>query len=622
TVSDAAAGGKLPGLAVALAYVRACEGDADAWEKRWREVSARLAAEAEPPRETGQDPPYVGLAAFQASDAARFFGRETLVEDLTARVARQRFLAVFGASGVGKSSLLRAGLIAQVRAARPVVLITPGRHPIEECAVRLANLANDTAVSLQAELTTEPNALHLRVRQALADRPDDVDLLLVVDQFEEAFTLCADPAERSGFIELLLTAAQAPNSRTRVVLGVRTDFYTQCARHARLVEALRDAQLLVGPMSTDELRRAITLPASRAGYTVEGALLAAIAADSAGQAGALPLVSHALLETWRRRRGTTLTLSGYDAVGGIRHALAHTAEAVYGSLDPAQQQLAKHLLLRLTALGEDTDDTARRIARDELPSDDRDIDTVLEAFACARLILLDNNTVEISHEALITSWPRLGGWLAEDREGLRTHRRLTESAEAWISLGRDPTALYRGPRLAHARAWAESNGPALNTREEEFLTASATAEAENEAAHRRRARRTRQLLAALVLLAAATVTATVLAIRGQAPAPGPAPASAEDTDQPAPAAPTAPCDPRQDVVTIYTDHGNRCFAGSGTLAVVHEVQQVCAGSAPVSVLWSSGNVRNQTTAAEARKCLDFKDTPGDTWIHRIRIDRP
>ncbi|MEV0123742.1 hypothetical protein AB0I16_19795 [Streptomyces sp. NPDC050703] len=486
TLADAAAGRRLPSLPVTLAYVRACGGDTRAWRERWHALSARLAATAAAAAETlgaGDREwrgPYAGLAAFRREDAAWFFGREELTDDLVRRVRSGRFLAVFGASGAGKSSLLRAGLLPRIDDGAPwtTVLFAPGAHPLEECAARLSAVAGGSATALRHELTADPRALHLTVLKALADRPPEAEILLVIDQFEEVFTLCSDAGERTGFITALLTAARAANSRTRVVLGVRADFYARCAHHPDLVEALRDAQLLVGPMTTDELRRAISRPAARAACAVEGALLARVIADATGRATVLPLVSHALRETWRRRRGSTLTLSGYEAAGGIEHALARTAEKVYVGFTPAERDLARALLLRLVAVEEGTDASGRRPARADLYSlhaDRAEVEAVLDALARDRLITLDTDTVELTHEALLHAWPRLRRWIDEDRAGLLLHQRLNEAATAWDREHRDPGALYRGARLAAAEESFAAPHSTLTALERDFLTASTAA---------------------------------------------------------------------------------------------------------------------------------------------------
>ncbi|MFD7558114.1 hypothetical protein ACFV9E_26670 [Streptomyces sp. NPDC059835] len=515
TLSDAAGGHRFPSLAVTLAYVEACRGDRGAWEARWHAVAAELAAGAhgdEPGDTDRQSTPYAGLSAFQPEDADRFFGRERLTGELLAKVGDHRFVAAFGPSGAGKSSLLRAGLVARERASdRPVILFTPGPHPVEECAIRLAAATGEAPGTLVAELLADPAALHLRIRQLLTTRAPDVDALIVVDQFEEVFTLCGDRNERDAFVTMLIEATTAATSRTRVVLGVRADFYGHCVRDPRLVEAMRDAQFAVGPMSSQELREAITRPAVLADCTVTGPLLAAVVADATGQPGALPLVSHAMAETWRRRSGNRLTLDGYLAVGGIQHALAHTAEAAYRALSPTRQDLARSLFLRLTALGDGTEDTKRRISRDELdPNPDTAL--VLESLARQRLVTLDEECVEITHEAIIRCWPRLRGWLTEDRDRLHLHRRLTEATTAWEAQDRDPHALYRGARLTAALDLAAAEDSRLTSKERRFLDESREAQAGETAAVRRRAVRLRRLVTLLTVLVVIAATAGGLAV--------------------------------------------------------------------------------------------------------------
>jgi WD40 repeat protein len=526
TLSEAAAGRRLPTLAVTLAYVRACDGDAEEWEQRWRSLAAEL-AEAEAParsadgqgRPQGDDgPPYCGLAAFQTADAHRFFGRARLVGELENRLAQRRFLAVFGASGAGKSSLLRAGLIPawlQRRDDAAVLLFTPGPHPLRECAARLAGLVPAAPGSVHTDLPAQPGGLHRLIGLALTTRPADAELLLVVDQFEEVFTLCTDPVERAQFLSALVTAARAHNSRCRIVLGIRADFYQHCTAHPDLLEALNDSQVAVGPMSTGELRQAITEPAIRSGHAVEGALLATLVAEANGRVGVLPLLSHALLETWRRRRGNTLTLNGFQAAGGIDGALANTAERVYHELDERQQLVAKDLLLRLTALGEGTEDTKRCVNDDELDRCDPDTGLVLDRLTRARLLTVGRDGVEVTHESLIRCWPRLHDWLTEDREGLRIHRRLTEAARQWKALDGDAGALYRGTRLSVAAGWVAAGDRRLTAHEAEFLRASLAADAAEKALRRRRNRRLQRLVALLSIVSVVATVATGIAIRAR-----------------------------------------------------------------------------------------------------------
>ncbi|QIS13590.1 hypothetical protein [Nocardia arthritidis] len=524
SLSDAAGGRQLPSLALTLAYVRACGGDVAQWERRWHTAAAAIAAaehDTSPEAaaaENGGAAPYVGLTAFQPEDADRFFGRRELIDELAEQLTRHRFVAVFGASGAGKSSLLRAGLIPRLRAeAEPptLVLMTPGAHPLEECAIQFARPCGATPGPLRDELAAEPRGLHRLVRQALVDRSPAAELVLVVDQFEEVFTLCHDAGERIGFINALLTAADADGSRCRIVIGVRADFYAHCTTIPELAAALARAQVVVGPMTTDQLRQAIVGPATAAGIAVEGALLATLIGQATGQAGTLPLLSHALLETWRRRRGNTLTLNGFQATGGIDGALTKTAEAFYGGLTERQQSVTRNLLLRMTAPGAGTEDTKRRITRAELDGADPDVEIVLDRLAKARLVTLDADTAEIAHESLIRAWPRLRGWLAEEREGLRIHRQLTESAAAWAELGEEPHALYRGTRLAVAADWAANTAIEPTPRERRFLDSSLAAQAARRRAAARRTRRLRQLLALLTVLFLVSAGATVFAVRAE-----------------------------------------------------------------------------------------------------------
>ena len=526
TLSSAAAGRALPSLPVALAYVRACDGDGDVsgWERLWHDAAARLAAgtvRVEPGSCTGDlaAAPYPGLAAFQRGDGERFFGREDLANDLVRRLSQQRFLAVFGASGSGKSSLLRAGLLPRLDTdaqSSTALLFTPGPHPLEECAITLATEAGTTAGRLCTELAQDPANLHRLIRQILAGRPSTAEVILVVDQFEEIFTLCRSEEERASFVSALVTATQAPNSRCRAVLGVRADFYAHCTQYAELLAALAESQVPLGPMSGEQLRQAIVQPAARAGMSVEGALVAALVAECHGKHGALPLFSHALLETWHRRRGNALTLAGYRAAGGMEGALARTAETFYSSLTPSQQQSARQLFLRLTSLGEGTEDTRRRLPHRELDHD-ADIATVLEQAARARLLTLDDHHVDVTHEALIRCWPRLHRWLTEDRERLRRHRRLTEAALLWESLDRDPDVLYRGARLAMAGEFADSSvhRSALTVRERAFLEASLAAEEVRNHQFVHRARRLRRLVALLAVTTLAASGAAGYALHAQ-----------------------------------------------------------------------------------------------------------
>ncbi|MGW7819985.1 nSTAND1 domain-containing NTPase [Streptomyces puniciscabiei] len=490
TLSRAAAGENLPSLEVTLGYARACGADEGEWEQRWRAAAQEVAATPEPDH-YGQAP-YRGLARFEPADAEMFFGRDELAAQLAERVHAHRFVAVVGASGSGKSSLLRAGLIpllqseeAATRRPAAIRILTPGARPM-------------------SALTT--------VMRAGEERGDTV---VMVDQFEELFTLCADPAERKACLDLLL-AATNPEKRVRVVIAVRADFFGRCADHHAWAAALRDATLLVGPMSPTELRQAIVRPAAAAGLIVERELTAQIIHDVTEKPGALPLMSHALLETWRRRKGRTLTLTAYAAAGGVGGALAQTAEQFYTRLSAHEARSARLILLRLINPGEGAQDTCRPAPAEELEADDADDSAageVLERLVNARLVTLDEQGVNLAHETIIAAWPRLRTWIDEARERLRVHRRLTEAARAWESLDRDPGALYRGARLTTAEeAFAARDARKdLNRSERDFLTSSLTARDQEWRAAARTTRRLRRLTASLSALLVLAVTASLTA---------------------------------------------------------------------------------------------------------------
>jgi WD40 repeat protein/class 3 adenylate cyclase len=405
--------------------------------------------------------PYKGLEPFQPDDADLFFGREELVAELVGRLEEAPLLAVVGPSGSGKSSLVRAGIVPRLELGTTV--LTPGEHPLD--ALRAAGESE----------------------------------LVVVDQFEEVFTLCRDDDERRVFIEALLVLV---DRGTRVILALRADFYGHCATYPKLAAALEEHQALLGPMRDEELRRAIERPAQRAGLVLEPGFVEGILRDVVGEPGALPLLSHSLLETWNRRSGRMLTLIGYLQSGGVHGAVAKTAETIYrDALTPEQQRLARNIFLRLTELGESTEDTRRRVSLAEIVprTGAADVEEVLRLLADARLITMGEGTVEVAHEALIRHWPTLRAWLDEDREGRLVHRRLTEAAQEWQALGRDPAAVYRGSRLAAASDWAQQHDDELNELEREFLRASRAAELGEIETTRRRNRRLRILVVALAV---------------------------------------------------------------------------------------------------------------------------
>ncbi|REE99009.1 hypothetical protein [Thermomonospora umbrina] len=448
TLAEVATGVRLPTLEATLAYAVACGGDRDEWERRWEDAAAEL-------KQAHRRCPYPGLAPLGPEDADLFFGRAELVEELRRSVAASPLTAVFGASGSGKTSLLLAGLVPALTAdGLDTAVLTPGPRPL----------------SRLTEVPSEP-----------------ADGVLIVDQFEEVFTLCRDDDERTAFLDGLTAMVGDEDGRT-VVIGVRADFYAHCARHAGLVAALREhGHLPIGPMSEDELREIIVEPAARVGLTVEPGLLTAAVAETVGRPGALPLVAHALRETWAGLDGDELRLADYRAAGGVREAVARSAERLYRELDDPQRAVVRGLFLRLTALGEGTDDTRRRVDRDELTGlgEPGEIDALLDRLAAARLVIVDDGTVDVCHEALIGAWPRLRDWLTTDREELVLHRSLTGAAAEWERNGRHEEFLHRGARLA---VWEGRDTVALNELERDFLAAGRRHEAAARTAARRRVR--------------------------------------------------------------------------------------------------------------------------------------
>ncbi len=444
-------------------------------ERSWALVGPGLAA---PPQ--AELCPYRGLLAFQTEDGDLFFGREEIVASAVDEILESGFLAIVGASGSGKSSLARAGLVPGFLRARKgtAAVITPGADPEGSLG------------------------------GAVGGRPS----IVVVDQLEEAFTLCADDAARARFFAALVDLHES--HATAVAVTLRADFYGRCAEHPRLAALVAAHQRLLGSMQSDELRRAVEGPARVAGLRLEPRLVETLLGDVAGEPGGLPLLSHALYESWVRRDGRVLTIEGYLAAGGVRSAIAHTAERVYEDCSPDDRGVMRLLLVRLTELGEGTDDTRRRVPLAEvLPADEG----VLERLARSRLVVVADDSAEIAHEAVIREWPRLREWLAEDREELLVLRQLSTAARAWDAEGRDEADVYRGARLAAALELRDGEHP-LSAVDRDFLGASQEAQDRELITARRRARRLRVLLAIVAAALVAAVIAGSLALvqRGSA----------------------------------------------------------------------------------------------------------
>jgi WD40 repeat protein len=456
--------------------------------------------------------PYKGLASFEQADAGLFFGRERLVADMVARLAGSNFLAVVGPSGSGKSSALRAGLLPALRGgALPgssewlPVLLRPGDDPLRE-------LDRALYAALPENLRPRLGGGDDPLQAAVKILPNGHRLLVVVDQFEEAFT-SADGARTNGFLAALVHAAEQASESAVIVIAVRADYYGRCAAQPGLARLLAANQVLVGPMEADEYRRAIEQPARRAGGRVEPALVDALVGEVVDQPGGLPLLSSALLELWQRRTGRTIRMESYLATGGLRGAIARLAEDAYQSLDEADRGLARSILLRLAGPGEGESVVRRRVALSELDvGRNQSVQRVLDHLANRRLITVSEGSVEVAHEALLREWPRLVQWLEEDREGRRLRQHLIVAARDWDERGKDPSELYRGPRLSAALDWTTEHNLELNELEREFVTTSRAQSQRELTRQRLQNRRLRGLLAGVAGLLVLAVVAGSVAV--------------------------------------------------------------------------------------------------------------
>jgi DNA-binding SARP family transcriptional activator/WD40 repeat protein len=482
--------------------------------------------------------PYKGLRPFIEADAGDFFGREQLIERLLERMTQPdgttRFIAVVGPSGSGKSSLVRAGLVSALRgdAIRGsdgwfVTEMHPGHHPFEELDAALMRVAVHPPAGLLARLESGPRGL-LEVAEAIV--PEGAELLLIVDQLEEAFTLTESEDDRALLLESLRVASEDPTSRVRVIVTLRADFYDRPLRYPRIGQLMGASTEVVSPLTPEELARAIVRPAERVGLKVESALVPQMAADVAEQPGALPLVQYALTELYDRRQDGRLTLEAYREIGGVGGALAASAEHLYATRQLVGREAVRQLFLRLVTLGEGRADTRRRVPITELSSIEVDasaIESALDTYGRHRLLTFDRDpstrepTVEVAHEALLEAWERFRGWIDVAREDVRMHRRLADTTAEWERSGGEPSFLLAGSRLEQFESWASTTTLALGLAERGFLTASVARreqEGAGEAARRDRERtlerRSVKRLRALVsvLTAAVLIAGTLTAI--------------------------------------------------------------------------------------------------------------
>jgi hypothetical protein len=426
--------------------------------------------------------PFPGLQAFRGDDSRFYFGRGELVDRLAREVGEASFLAVLGQSGSGKSSAVLAGLVPRLQRDRPglaAIAMVPGSSP---------------RARLQAALA-EAKLEHLLVRaQARGRRKGKAEercaAVLVVDQLEEAFTLCADADERAGFFGQLLALREA----MVVVVTLRADFLGEVAPYAELRGAIERHQVLVAPMTASELRGAIEQQAAAVGLRFEGDLMATILAEVQAEPGAMPLLQHALLELWRRRHGRWLRGEEYRALGGVSQAIARTADAIYLDLEDEDRERVRRIFTRLTRIdvdaspGAERRDTRRRqeiaalVPAGEPPEP---TESLVARLAGDRLLVTavhpqtGRETVEVSHEALIRRWPRLQSWIGEDLDGTRKIHQLEEAARTWEEGERRPDlVVHREGRLAEVEALVASGRFPLNAREAEYVAACVAAQAE------------------------------------------------------------------------------------------------------------------------------------------------
>ena len=477
--------------------------------------------------------PYKGLRAFAEADAGDFCGRERLVDRLVSVLEQTgpqgRIAAVVGPSGIGKSSVVRAGLLPALRGGQVpgsrdwfVATMLPGSDPFQELASALLRVATRVPENLMGQLTEDYRGI-ARVVKAVV--PEGGDVLVVVDQFEELFTLVDDDTVVRLFLDSLEHAVTDARCPLRVVLTMRADFWDRPLRYGSFARLIDASTINVTALAPDELERAITEPAYRAGAEFEPGLVSEIVADVADQPGALPLLQYALTELWDDRRSGLLSREAYLEMGGVAGALSRRAEDLYSAAGPDEQAALRRIMGRLVTPGDGTEDTRRRALRSELATSPA-AENMLEVCAQARLLSFAIDpatrepTVEVAHEALIRRWSRLREWLDEDRDGLRTLRHLHATAADWVARGRPDAEVYRGGRLESALAWADTGYSDLGDVEAEFLAASvsrrdaeAVAEQERFAAQVRANRRLRTLLAGVAVALVVALIAGLLAVQ-------------------------------------------------------------------------------------------------------------
>ncbi len=478
------------------------------------------------------DNPYKGLQAFEEADSANFFGRDALIDHLLNKIREQddeRFLAVIGPSGSGKSSVVQAGMIPRMRRGTVpgserwfVVEMLPGARPLEELEAALLRIAVNPPQSLLEQLKEDERGLVRATKRVLADNRSE--LFLFIDQFEEVFTLGKDKAEITHFLNSIVTAVTDPHCHLRVIVTLRADFYDQPLLYPAFGDLVRRHTEVVLPMTPEELELAIAGPAERVGVLPEPGLIQQITGDISTQPGALPLLQYALTELFDRRSGRVMTMAAYHKLGGALGALARRADEIYSALDPKSQEVARQLFLRLVNLGEGgTDNTRRRALHTELNSIGNDpaaMEKVIEYFGKSRLLTFDHDpqtrepTIEVAHEALIREWQQLRDWLEDGREDLLMQRRLEAASVEWLKSRKDRSFLASGGRLTQFEEWQARSNLALSAEESEYLRNSiaereAMVAQENERQAREQMLETRSRNRLRLLVAVMTVAALI-----------------------------------------------------------------------------------------------------------------
>ncbi len=442
--------------------------------------------------------PYKGLEYFDFNDEdpKYFYGREKLTDKLLDRVRQSNFLAILGASGSGKSSVLRAGLLHQLKLGQrlagsedwKIQIMLPGGHPLKELAESWlepdsSNVERGTQLAqIKSLLKQGSEGLETLVQAAKANR-----VILVIDQFEEAFTLCQDLSEREAFFKCILEALEQTDNKLCLILAMRADFFGKCLEreYSGLGRKMQENLVSVTPMNREQLRKAIVLPAQKVNLSVEEVLIERMLKDIEGSPGSLPLLEYTLTRLWKQKTDNQLELSTYEGLGGIEGTLDRRATKVYQQFSQEEQQIAKQIFLGLTQLGEKTEDTRRRVFKSELMTEkypQSAIEEVIQKLAGEKLIVTSEEAgkedvtqrevvIDVAHEALIRHWQQLRRWLEENREALRKQREIEEEAQSWAAHPNKKDYVWRGYRLAEAEKVLQEYAAqvTLSTLAQEFL---------------------------------------------------------------------------------------------------------------------------------------------------------